>query len=77
MVSLFQTLHTLSYVTADRVADRLRSVKEEKGASAVEYAILVGAIALVVAAAVLVFGTKLKALFEGISLPSTSPAPKS
>ncbi|WP_222193069.1 Flp family type IVb pilin [Modestobacter italicus] len=79
MVSLFQTLHTLSFVTADRVADRLRTVKVEKGASAVEYAILVGAIALVVAAAVLVFGNKLKALFDGISLPTstTAPAPKS
>ncbi|MCZ2847119.1 Flp family type IVb pilin [Modestobacter sp. VKM Ac-2978] len=77
MVSLFQTLHTLSYVTADRVADRLRTVKEEKGASAVEYAILVGAIALVVAAAVLIFGNKLKALFDGISLggtPASTPA---
>ena len=65
MVTLFQSLHTLAYVTADRV----KALKnEEKGASAVEYAILVGAIALAVIAAVAVFGPKLKALFEGIKL---------
>ncbi|MGY5884689.1 Flp family type IVb pilin [Modestobacter lacusdianchii] len=77
MVSLFQTLHALSVVTVDRAADRLRTVKEEKGASAVEYAILVGAIALVVAAAVLVFGSKLEALFNSITLSTPTSAPKS
>ena len=74
MISLFQTLHTLSYVTADRVADRLRTVKEEKGASAVEYAILVGAIALAVVIAVALFSEKLSDLFEGITLTPTAPA---
>ncbi|WP_299954478.1 Flp family type IVb pilin [uncultured Modestobacter sp.] len=70
MVSLFQTLHTLSFVTADR----LRSVKEEKGASAVEYAILVGAIALAVVIAVAFFSDNLSDLFKSITLNPTAPA---
>ena len=75
MVTLFQTLHTLSYVVADRAADRLRALKDdEKGASAIEYAILVAAIALVVVVAVGILGDKIKALFNGINLSTTAPA---
>ena len=70
MVTLFQTLHTLSYV----VADRLKTVKEEKGASAIEYAILVACIAAIVIAAVALLGTKIKSLFDGITLSSTPTA---
>ena len=69
MVTLFQTLHTLSYVAADR----LKSVKEEKGASAIEYAILVAAIAAVVIAAVALLGGKITALFNTV-LPNITPA---
>jgi pilus assembly protein Flp/PilA len=68
MVTLFQALHTLSYVAVDR----LRTVKEEKGASAIEYAILVAAIAAVVIAAVALLGTKITNLFNSVTLPGTA-----
>jgi len=77
VVTLFQSLYTHSLVTADRVGDRLATLKSEKGASAVEYALLVAMIAVVVAAAVLAFGDRLTALFNGITLTkpaSTTPA---
>jgi pilus assembly protein Flp/PilA len=75
MVQLFQTLHTLSYVAADRVADRMRALKDDdKGASAVEYAILVGAIALAVVIAVAVFAGKLKTAFDNINLSPAKPS---
>ena len=69
MVTLFQSLYTLSVVTTGRVNDRMRTLKEdERGASAVEYALLVGMIAIAVVAAVTVFGGKLKTLFDGIDV---------
>ena len=68
MVTLFQTLHTLSYVVVHRVDDRLTALKnDEKGASAVEYAILVGIIAAILVTAVTLFGGKLKDAFGEIS----------
>jgi pilus assembly protein Flp/PilA len=74
LVTLFQTLHTLSYVVADRTAGRLKALKDdEKGASAIEYAILVAAIALVVVVAVGTLGNKIKALFDSVSLSTTPP----
>ena len=67
MVTLFQTLHTLSYVAADRVTDRLQTLKnDERGASAVEYGILVGILALAIVALATAFGGRLKDLFAGI-----------
>ncbi|MBB3676191.1 Flp family type IVb pilin [Modestobacter versicolor] len=67
MVTLFQTLHTLSYVAVDHVADRVRALKdEEKGASAVEYAIVVGLIAAVLVGVVVAFGNRLAARFNAI-----------
>ena len=63
MVTLFQTLHTLSYV----VSDRVKALKDEKGASAVEYAILVGIIAAILIVCVGAFGTKLSTAFNAIS----------
>ncbi|MPQ97577.1 Flp family type IVb pilin [Modestobacter sp. I12A-02628] len=83
MVTLFQSLYTLSLVTADRVSGRVESLKGERGASAVEYALLVGLIAIAVVVAVGAFGGKLKTLFDGISIeapkavPTTSTAPTS
>ena len=66
MVTLFQALHTLSLVAADR----LKAVKEEeRGASAVEYAVLVAVIVAVVITAVTLLGTKITDLFDSISLP--------
>lgn len=43
-----------------------RLVREEKGASAVEYAVLVGALGLVVATGVTAFGTSLATAFGKI-----------
>ena len=66
MVTLFQSLYTLSLVAGERVSGRVASLKEERGASAVEYALLVGLIAAAVVVAVKVFGTKLNDLFTNI-----------
>jgi len=41
--------------------------RKERGATAVEYGLLVGLIAVVMITAVALFGTKLSALFENIS----------
>jgi pilus assembly protein Flp/PilA len=64
VVTIFQALHTLTYV----VADRAKAVKEERGASAVEYALLVGLIAAAVVTAVAVFDEKLLGLFKAINV---------
>jgi pilus assembly protein Flp/PilA len=66
VVTLFQSLYTLSLVAGERVSGRMTSLKEEKGASAVEYALLVGLIAAAVVAAVALFSDKLSALFTNI-----------
>ena len=75
MTTLFQTLFALSVTTVDRVGDHLRDLKQrETGASAVEYALLVGAIAAAVVVAVAAFGPKLKELFTNINVNGTTPA---
>jgi pilus assembly protein Flp/PilA len=71
VVTLFQSLYTLSVVAGGRVNDRMTSLKDEKGASAVEYALLVGLIAAAVVAAVALFGPKLNALFTNINTQQT------
>jgi pilus assembly protein Flp/PilA len=65
VTTLFQALYTLSFTATDRIA-ALKD--EEKGASAVEYALLVGVLAVVVLTAILAFGDKVSTLFGGISL---------
>ncbi|WP_026553246.1 Flp family type IVb pilin [Arthrobacter sp. H20] len=60
MVSLFATLHVLGI----KATERLR--REETGATAVEYGIMVGLIAVVIIAAVTFLGTDLERLFEEI-----------
>ena len=72
MVTLLQSLYTLSFVTGDRVAGRMAALKEEKGASAVESALLVGLIAIAVVTAVGFFGDKLTALFQNIDVHPTT-----
>jgi pilus assembly protein Flp/PilA len=42
--------------------------KEEKGVTAIEYALMAGGIALIIAAALLILGPKINGLFTGISL---------
>ena len=71
MVTLFQSLYTLSLVAGERVSGRVASLKEERGASAVEYALLVGLIAAAVVVAVGVFGNKLNTLFNSVNVNGT------
>jgi pilus assembly protein Flp/PilA len=61
----YATLLTLAAFAQDRL-------RKEDGATAVEYGLLVGLIAVVIIGAVLALGGKLNALFESItgSLPS-------
>lgn len=60
------------YAFSLTVPDRLKALKdEEKGASAMEYALLVGLIAVVLVAAIATFGTKLSNLFSSVDTSST------
>lgn len=60
MVSLFATLHVLGL----KASERLR--REETGATAVEYGLLVGLIAIVVVGLVALFGGGLEDLFRNL-----------
>ncbi len=62
MLSLYTALQTLAFTTVDRIKS------QEKGASAVEYALLVAGLAVVVVAAVKGFGVKLTSLFDSINI---------
>jgi pilus assembly protein Flp/PilA len=61
MTSLYVTLYLL---TCD-AKDRLR--REDRGATAVEYGLLVGLIAVVIIVAVTALGGKLNGLFQSIT----------
>ena len=60
MVQLYTALYTLASVATDRLE------KEEKGATAVEYGLMVGLIAVVIIVAVTALGTRLDELFTSI-----------
>ncbi|HCB57162.1 MAG TPA: Flp family type IVb pilin [Arthrobacter bacterium] len=60
MLSLIATIQTLGFTLKNRLAS-------EKGATAVEYGIMVGLIAVVIIVAVTALGTNLTALFNTIS----------
>jgi len=60
MLSLIATIQTLGFTLKNRLAS-------EKGATAVEYGIMVGLIAVVIIVAVTALGTNLTALFTTIS----------
>ncbi len=59
MVKLFVTLETLAYFAKERL-------RAEKGATAVEYGLMVGLIAVVIIAAVIALGGRLNTLFTSI-----------
>jgi len=61
MLNPFATVVTLLSLAQDRLK------REEKGATAVEYGLMVGLIAVVIIAAVTLLGNDLKALFESIT----------
>jgi pilus assembly protein Flp/PilA len=56
--------------------DRFNTVRKDRGATAVEYGLLVGLIAVVIIVAVTTLGTRLKVLFNSIvtSLGGTAAA---
>ena len=60
MLNPFATLVTLVAFTSDRLR------REEKGATAVEYGLMVGLIAVVIIAAVMALGQELNGLFQAI-----------
>ena len=68
MTKLYVTLSMLAY----NVTDRLK--KEEKGATAVEYGLLVGLIAVAIIAALILLGPKLSALFTNVTNKLPTPA---
>jgi pilus assembly protein Flp/PilA len=57
----FATLVSLVALAQDRIE------RDEKGATAVEYGLMVGLIAVVIIAAVTLLGTELRTLFENIT----------
>ncbi|MCZ2814850.1 Flp family type IVb pilin [Modestobacter sp. VKM Ac-2984] len=61
MVQLYTTLYTLASFATDRLK------KEEKGATAVEYGLMVGLIAVVIIVAVTALGGQLNTLFTTIT----------
>jgi len=71
VTQLYTSLYTLVAFTSDRLK------KETKGATAVEYGLMVGLIAVVIIVAVTALGGKLNGLFDSISdqLPGGTPAP--
>ena len=60
MFKTYATLMTLVSFAQDRLE------REEKGATAVEYGLMVGLIAVVIIAAVVILGNKLNGLFTAI-----------
>ncbi len=61
MTTLFAHLFALTVVTKERFTS------EERGATAVEYGLMVGLIAVVIIAAVTLLGSKLTNLFNGVA----------
>jgi pilus assembly protein Flp/PilA len=61
VLNLYTSVFTLLAVTSDRLK------REEKGATAVEYGLMVGLIAVVIIAAVTLLGTQLQGLFTTIA----------
>ncbi|MDP9459291.1 MAG: Flp family type IVb pilin [Actinomycetes bacterium] len=61
MLNTYATLVSLVAFAQDRLK------KDEKGATAVEYGLMVGLIAVVIIAAVTLLGTELRGLFESIT----------
>ena len=60
MLSLIATLHTLGFAAKDRLHD-------EKGATAVEYGLMVALIAVVIIIAVTALGGNLSTMFNDIA----------
>jgi pilus assembly protein Flp/PilA len=70
MLSLIATIHTLGFQLKTRLQ------REEQGATAVEYGIMVGLIAVVIIGVVALLGPQLQAMFQQVSdeLPAAPAA---
>lgn len=66
MLSLIATLQTLGFAAKNRLRD-------EKGATAVEYGLMVALIAVAIIAGVSLLGTNLQAMFNSIAGEVTAP----
>jgi len=55
--------HAIAYVLSVIAGDK----REEKGATAVEYALVIGLVSIVVVAAVALFGPKIVSFVNGVS----------
>lgn len=75
-MKLFRLPYLLSLKASSSIQSRLPHSQRQRGASALEYIVLVGAIAVVLAAAVTVFGTRIDTFFadlmDSIFGPSSS-----
>ncbi len=69
MINPFIALQLLASMAEDRIA---AFKANEKGATAVEYALIVGAVAAVIVAAMVVFKGKLESLFSSINVGGTT-----
>ncbi|GAP54660.1 flp/Fap pilin component protein [Arthrobacter sp. Hiyo6] len=67
MLSLIATLQTLGFTAMNRLRG------EEKGATAVEYGIMVALIAVAIIVAVTALGTQLTTLFTNVTTQITKP----
>ena len=69
MLSLIASLHVLGIKTKERL------LSGEKGATAVEYGIMVALIAVVIIVAVTLLGGNLKAMFNNVAnqVPASNP----
>ena len=67
-------LVTLQYVAdaKNSIVDRL--TREEKGATAVEYGLIVGLMAVIIVTAFAILGPKINTLFSNVSLTSKTPS---
>jgi pilus assembly protein Flp/PilA len=61
MLSLLVSLQSLLVTTKDRLS------REEEGATAVEYGLIIGLIAVVIIGVVALLGPQLAAMFQGVS----------
>ena len=68
MINVF-TAYVASHIESLKVAH-----KNDEGAAAVEYGLLVGLIAVAIIAAVLLLGTQLSALFTAVTTALTGPS---
>lgn len=74
MSTLFIKLFVTAQLGAAALTDRVRSARSDRGATAVEYGLLVALIAAVIIGVVVVFGQKISGIFSTTAgkLPSSA-----